>query len=84
MAKEARVFMRTSPIAPMLLDPRAVQALQPGELDFTSKETRVAVLDMVLLHTCPSPNSCSIASEEGLAFRYCELGEESSGKQRSC
>lgn len=45
--------MRTSPIAPMLLDPRAVQALQPDELDFTFKETRVAVLDMVLLHTCP-------------------------------
>ena len=30
-----------------------VQALQPDKLDFTSKETRAAVLDMVLLHTCP-------------------------------
>ena len=55
VAKEAGVFMRTSPIAPMLLDPRAVQALQPDELDFTFKETRVAVLDMVLLHTSPAP-----------------------------
>ena len=53
MAKEAGVLMRISPIAPMLLDPRAVQAPLPDELDFTSKETRVAVLDMVLLHTCP-------------------------------